>query len=102
MMNKDQTENAVLAGLGDSDDDDASLTLTVEEARMLNDRELHQRVRTIVQDLEATFGRGVLPTDLPWRVSAMTRAELIQAVEDHAYWFDPQGGHPYPGTIRQI
>jgi hypothetical protein len=70
------------------DDDDPYLILTVEQARILSDRELHQRVRAIVQSLEAAFGRDKLPADLPWRPSSMSREELLAAVQLHASWFD--------------
>ncbi|MFE0758759.1 hypothetical protein ACFW16_32680 [Inquilinus sp. NPDC058860] len=105
-MIRDPIDTEIMRGLGDGDgdgdEDDGDLNLTIEEAQTLSDRELHRRVRTIVQDLEATFGRGVLPPDLPWRASAMTRDELLLAVETHAYWFDPRGRHPYLGPDRQI
>lgn len=101
-MIRDPIDTKIMCGLGDDDEDDGDLNLTIEEARMLSDRELHRRVRTIVQDLEMTMGRGVLPPDLPWQASAMTREELLSAVETHAYWFDPRGRHPYPGPDRQI
>lgn len=95
-------DSAIMRGLGDGDEDDDELNLTLEEARTLPDRELRRRVHLIVQDLIGTFGRGgALPPDFPWTPSAMTRVQLLAAVEIHAYWFDHRGRHPYPGADRE-
>lgn len=101
-MARSPIDMPVMPGLGDGDDDDDDLNLTIAEARTLTDRELQRRVHVIVQDLLGTFGpNGGLPPDLPWTPSAMTRVQLLAAVEVHAYWFDARGRHPYPSPTAR-
>jgi hypothetical protein len=98
---RDHRRDVATPHLEIGDDVDPYLVLTIERARKLSDRELHQRVRAIVQDLEATYGRDRLPTDFPLSPSAMSREELLAAVQSHASWFNPKDAPPQPAPARQ-
>jgi hypothetical protein len=69
------------------------LTLTAEAARELPEAELRERFWSIVEDLRGSFGDKSLPANFPSN-RTMTRDEILAALRQHAYWFDPHGGHP--------
>jgi hypothetical protein len=72
------------------------LNLTVVEAERLPEDELRKRFQLITKDIRGAFAIKSLPTNFPRNVIAMSRAEILAAVKEHAYWYDPFGGHPTP------
>src|ERR1700683_5109765 len=78
--------------LGDAE----SATLTVEQARQMPEDEMRDLFAEIVFDLVGTFGKQALPANFPNDPHGMSREAILAAVEEHAYWFDPDGGHPAP------
>lgn len=70
--------------MGESD-----TTLSVEQARTLPDGELRALFVEIAVDLLGSFGESTLPQTFPRRPATMTRDEMLTALEEHEYWFDP-------------
>lgn len=76
---------------------DAELaTLTVEQARQMPEDDMRDLFAEIVFDLVGTFGKQALPANFPTDPRGMSREAILAAVEEHAYWVDPEGGHPAP------
>jgi hypothetical protein len=75
--------------------------LPLIEAQHLPEGVLRDRYTAYVDDLACTLGRKDFPADFPWDVEAMTVAQILQAVEAHAYFFDPAGKHRRPAWGRQ-
>jgi hypothetical protein len=74
------------------------LSLTVAEARALPETVLRERFWLIVENLRSSFGDMALPANFPKDVGRMTRTQILAALMEHAYWFDPKGGHPPPAS----
>jgi hypothetical protein len=90
--------NLIFPDFGNTGDTQA---LPLIEARHLPEDVLRARYAAYVDDLACTLGRKDFPADFPWDVEAMTVAQILQAVETHAYFFDPAGKHPRPAYDRQ-
>ena len=73
--------------------DDEEQALTVEHARTLPDEQLGELFAEIVTDLWGTLGDDALPETFPRDPYEMTREQVMVALAQHAYWFDPRGGH---------
>ena len=73
--------------------DDEELSLTVEQARAMPDEQLGELFAEMVVDLWGTFGDDALPETFPRDPYEMTREQIMTAISEHAYWFDPRGGH---------
>ena len=76
--------------------DDEELSLTVAKARTMPDEQLGELFAEMVVDLWGTFGDDALPETFPRDPYEMTREQIIAAISEHAYWFDPRGGHVAP------
>jgi hypothetical protein len=77
-------------------DDDDYLNLTVAEAREMSDADLKRLFVLITEDLRASFGDEALGPTFPRDPRSMTRIRILAALMEHAYWYDPHGGHPAP------
>jgi hypothetical protein len=80
---------------------DKELNLTVMEAKHLPEDVLRKRFRLITLDIRDAFSVKSLPPDFPQDVAGMSRAEILAAVKEHAYWYDPLGGHPAPASSQR-
>lgn len=66
--------------------------LPLAEAIKLSEDELRRRFWQIVVEVADFSGEPDFATYTP----RMTRTAMLAAITKHAYWFDPNGGHPVP------
>jgi hypothetical protein len=68
--------------------------LTVAEAKRMSDDELRTEFYAFAMDLVGSFGEDTLPASFPFEPGDMARDQILAALDEHKYWFDPEGKHP--------
>lgn len=74
--------------------------LPLEVAKKMHIEDLRADFWSACNRLHVGIGTSYLPADFPNvgtdEASVLEREEILRALQRHAYWFDPNGGHPAP------